>query len=55
VESEQIKTLAPAYVKNLRAALSVVITDPTLKALDASVRAQAEAAGTNADAADPAK
>jgi foldase protein PrsA len=55
VESEKIKELAPDYVKKLRAELQVEITDPTLKALDESVRAQAEAAGTNADMADPAK
>ena len=51
VESEQIKALAPDYVKKLRADQSVEIVDPTLKALDDSVRAQAEAAGTNAAAA----
>jgi len=55
VESDQIKKLAPAYVKNLRAELSVVITDPTLKALDESVRAQADAAMTNTNLADPAQ
>ncbi len=54
VESDQIKALAPAYVKNLRSELAVTIVDPTLKALDDSVRAQAEAAGTNAAAAAPA-
>jgi len=48
VESEQIKERAPAYVKNLRNELQVEITDPTLKSLDESVRAQADAAGTNA-------
>ena len=48
VESEQIKERAPAYVKNLRSELQVEITDPTLKSLDESVRAQADAAGTNA-------
>ena len=55
VESDQIKKLAPAYVKNLRAELSVVITDPTLKALDESVRAQADAAMSNTNLADPAQ
>ena len=55
VESEQIKALAPDYVKKLRASLSVEITDPTLKSLDESVRAQADAAGTNGVAADPVK
>ena len=55
VESEQIKKLAPAYVKNLRAELSVEIKDPTLKALDDSVRAQADAAMTNTNLADPAQ
>ncbi len=43
VESEKIKALAPDYVKKLRADLAVEITDPALKALDESVRAQAEA------------
>ena len=43
VESEKIKALAPDYVKKLRTELAVEITDPALKALDASVRAQAEA------------
>lgn len=57
VESEQIKALAPDYVKKLRADQSVVIVDPALKALDASVRAQADAAGPNAaaDLAQPLK
>ena len=48
VESEQIKERAPAYVKNLRSELQVEITDPSLKSLDESVRAQADAASTNA-------
>jgi parvulin-like peptidyl-prolyl isomerase len=48
VESEQIKNLAPDYVKKLRADQDVQITDPTLKALDDSVRAQDAAAATNA-------
>ena len=55
VESEHIKALAPDYVKKLRSSLSVEITDPTLKSLDESVRAQADAAGTNGVAADPVK
>ena len=50
VEAEQIKSLAPDYVKQLRAAQGVEITDPALKALDDSVRAQADAAATNAPA-----
>ncbi len=54
VEAEQIKKLAPDYIKKLRTDLQVEITDPALEALDASVRAQAEAAGTN-NLADPAK
>ncbi len=45
VESQKIKELAPDYVKKLRAELNVEVTDPSLKALDESVRAQAEAAG----------
>ena len=48
VESDQIKNLAPDYVKKLRADQDVQITDPTLKALDESVRAQDAAAATNA-------
>ena len=48
VEAQQIKALAPDYVKKLRADLGVEITDPALKALDESVRAQAAAAETNA-------
>jgi len=57
VESEQIKVLAPDFVKKLRADQAVEIVDPALKALDASVRAQADAAGTNAaaDLAQPLK
>ena len=57
VESEQIKALAPDFVKKLRADQAVEIVDPALKALDASVRAQADAAGTNAaaDLAQPLK
>ena len=55
VESEKIKELAPDYVKKLRSDLSVEITDPALKALDESVRAQAEAAGPAADGSAPAK
>ncbi len=54
VESEQIKLLAPDYVKKLRTELAVEITDPALKALDESVRAQAEAAGDKPEAL-PAK
>jgi peptidyl-prolyl cis-trans isomerase C len=44
VEAEQIKKLAPDYVKKLRADQAVEITDPALKALDESARAQADAA-----------
>jgi parvulin-like peptidyl-prolyl isomerase len=47
VEAEQIKALAPDYIKKLRDAQSVEITDPALKMLDESVRAQADAASTN--------
>ncbi len=50
VEADQIKTLAPDYVKGLRTSQDVQIVDPSLKALDASVRAQADAAATNAPA-----
>jgi len=55
VETEDIKNLAPDYVKKLRDEQQVEITDPSLKALDDSVRAQAEAAGTNASFAAPAQ
>jgi parvulin-like peptidyl-prolyl isomerase len=44
VEAQKIKELAPDYVKKLRADLGVEIVDPSLKALDESVRAQADAA-----------
>ena len=50
VEAEKIKDLAPDYVKKLRNELGVEIVDPSLKALDESVRAQADAAGTPAPA-----
>jgi len=55
LESEQIKERAPGYVKKIRDELQVEIVDPALKALDESVRSQAEASSTNAAAADPAK
>lgn len=48
VEAQQIKALAPDYVKKLRAELGVEITDAKLKALDESVRAQAATADANA-------
>lgn len=48
VEAENIKLLAPDYVKKLRTEMDVQITDPSLKALDETVRAAAEAADTNA-------
>lgn len=55
VEAQKIKKLAPAYMKKLRSELDVQIVDPSLKALDETVRAQAEQAAaeeadTNADA-----
>jgi len=50
-ESEQIKLLAPDYMKKLRADQAVEIKDATLKAMDESVRAQADAAGSNAPSA----
>jgi parvulin-like peptidyl-prolyl isomerase len=55
VEAEKIKQLAPDYVKKLRADLGVEITDPKLKALDESVRAQADAADSAAAPVAPAK
>jgi len=54
VESDKIKNLAPDYVKNLRKDLDIEIVDPALKALDESVRAQAEAAPAG-DGLAPAK
>ena len=42
LESEKIKELAPDYLKKLRSEQQVEITNPALKALDESVRAQAE-------------
>jgi parvulin-like peptidyl-prolyl isomerase len=54
VEAQKIKELAPDYVKKLRADLNVEITDPSLKAMDDSIRAQAEAAPA-ADLSAPAK
>jgi parvulin-like peptidyl-prolyl isomerase len=55
VEAEKIKELAPDYVKKLRAELGVEITDAKLKALDESVRAQADAADSAAVPVAPAK
>ncbi len=55
VETEKIKALAPDYVKKLRAELGVEITDAKLKALDESVRAQAEAADSAAAPLDATK
>jgi hypothetical protein len=55
VEAQKIKELAPDYVKKLRADLGVEIVDPSLKALDESVRAHAEAAGTSDRLAQPLK
>lgn len=47
VEGEKIKELAPDYIKQLRKDEQVEIVDPSLKALDESVRAAAEADATN--------
>jgi parvulin-like peptidyl-prolyl isomerase len=55
VEAQKIKELAPAYIKNLRKELNVEIVDPSLKSLDESVRAQAEAAESNNGPVEPAK
>ncbi len=55
VEAQKIKELAPDYVKKLRTDLNVEIVDPSLKALDESVRAQADAASPAASVSDPAK
>jgi peptidyl-prolyl cis-trans isomerase C len=48
VEAYKIKDGAPDYIKNLRKDLNVEIIAPALKALDDTVRAQAEAAEPNA-------
>jgi parvulin-like peptidyl-prolyl isomerase len=45
VEAQKIKELAPDYVKKLRSDLNVEIVDSSLKALDESVRARADAGG----------
>jgi parvulin-like peptidyl-prolyl isomerase len=55
VEAENIKALAPAYIKKLRTEEDVQIVDPSLKALDETVRAAAEAADTNGAPAMPLK
>ena len=55
VEAQKIKELAPDYIKKLRSDLNVEIVDASLKALDESVRAQADAAGPAASPAEPAK
>jgi parvulin-like peptidyl-prolyl isomerase len=55
VEADKIKELAPDYVKKLRADLNVEIVDPSLKALDESVRAKADADGPDASMVDPSK
>jgi hypothetical protein len=49
VEADKIKELAGPYVTQLRKDEQVEIVDPSLKALDESVRAAAEAAATNTD------
>ncbi len=55
VEAQKIKELAPDYVKKLRADLNVEIVDASLKALDESVRAHADAASPDASLVDPSK
>ena len=55
VEAQKIKELAPDYIKKLRSEMNVEIVDPSLKALDESVRAQAEAAAPGAGMVDPSK
>ena len=55
VEAEKIKAGAPDYVKKLRAELSVEIVDPSLKAMDESLRAQEAAAGQGVGLEQPAK
>jgi len=46
VEAAKIKEGAADYIKGLRKELDVQITDPALKQLDETVRAQADAAAT---------
>jgi len=48
LEGEQIRDLAPAFVKKLRAESTLEILDPSLKALDQIM----QDAATNAPAAD---
>ncbi len=55
VETQKIKELAPDYIKQQRQAQQVEIVDPALKALDESVRAQAQTADAKGALADPAK
>jgi parvulin-like peptidyl-prolyl isomerase len=55
VETQKIKDSAPDYIKKLRTDLNVEIVDPSLKALDESVRAQADAATPPAGMSIPAK
>jgi parvulin-like peptidyl-prolyl isomerase len=47
VVAEKIKQLAPDYMNKLRTKLDVQIVDPSLKALDDSLRAQAEQAAAD--------
>ena len=55
VETQKIKELAPDYIKQQRQVQQVEIVDPALKALDESVRAQAQTADAKGALADPAK
>ena len=55
METQKIKELAPDYIKQQRQAQQVEIVDPALKALDESVRAQAQTADAKGALADPAK
>jgi len=55
VEAEKIKESAADYVKGLRKELDVQITDPALKQLDETVRAQAEASAPLTAPADAGK
>lgn len=55
VEAQKIKEGAGDYVKNLRKELDVQITDPALKQLDETVRAQADAAEASTGLSSPVR
>ncbi|HZL79237.1 MAG TPA: peptidylprolyl isomerase [Candidatus Limnocylindrales bacterium] len=55
VEVEKIKTLAPDFVKKMRAEYKVEILDPALKAMDEKMQASMDAAAAAPVMAEPAK